>query len=1100
MKKHLFNLKCSCFNLQKHVGGFFAGSRLLYIISVLFVITAVEGKTQDALSGYEDISVMVQVEGYGSFYTDALYSSKGLIYISIEDLYKFLKIPCVVGQKGDSLSGFIGSEDRIYTISYQSGKIGLSKEITDVKKGLIKQMGVLFLESSLFGPTFGLHLTFNFRSLSVSVKSDFELPVLKEQRLEKMRSNIRKVAGETIADTVLDRNYHLFRFGMLDWSVTSSQIRNSTSDTRFGLGLGAELLGGEANVFINYSDRNRFNNRQQQYLWRWVDNDKHLIRQVQAGKIATQSISSVYFPVIGAVISNTPTSVRKAMGEYVINEVTQPDWFVELYINNVLMDFTRADASGLFTFKVPLVYGFTTLSLRFFGPMGEERSETRTMNVPYSFLPAGELEYRISAGLLQDGKDTPFARAETNFGLNRVITLGAGFEYLASVSSGPSIPFITASFLPLSKLMIKGEYAHGVRSKVLLNYYPWSNTMLEIDYTKYSIDQHAILYNYLEERKASISVPLKIKSTAGFVRLAFKQNVYHNFTYNMTELLLSSYYKKFNANLSTYANWVNDRSYLNSALAVSYRMNKGMTIRPSAQFNLSRTELISYKAEIEKRFLHNGYLSASYENNIMSGFNSLNFSFKYDLSFAQTSASTRFSKRDISTFQSARGSLAFGSGKKKIQVSELSTVGRGGISLIPFIDLNHNGVYDKGEQLVENLKVKINGGRITYNEKDTIIRIVGLEPFIYYNLELNDNEFDNIAWRIKNKTYKVLIDPNQFKIIEVPIVPYGEVSGVVYLRNEDQVKGIGRILVNIYNNDGVKIAETLSESDGFFNYLGLEPGIYFACIDSVQQSRLNFSVKPADATFKIAASELGDIVEGINFTLASGQSAKIRVTDMQTSNVPDDRDLNSSALNSSPENNVLKNRSSQYEIVTEERKKERLDIVFKDSINQNEQLYFVQLGAFLSNSKAEKFAVKLSDGIPYAIEIVFEDGFNKVRISNFRTKKEAVLCHEFLKRKGIVSFIGKKKNLAYWGNLDTNAGPYFVQIGAFRSEANAKLFAKRFLGAIPFPFGITIEDGFYKVRIGYFKTEAESEACYEFMKKKGGALFRAETRNSKTVF
>lgn len=1050
------------------------GFRFLFILLIFNIITEVKVKSQEILPGYEDISVLIMVDNYGSFYSDALYEKKGLLYISVEDLFNYLKIPCSVGQNGDSLGGFIETEDRPYSIIYQAEEINYDNRITDVKNGLIKQMGILFLESSLYGQVFGLNLTFNFRSLSVSVKSDFELPVIREQRIEKMRNNISVNTGETKADTIVGRNYHWFRFGMLDWSVFSNQIWGKTSDTRLGLGLGAELLKGEASVYINYSDKYRFDKRQQLYLWRWVDNDNHFVRQVQVGKIATQTISSVYYPVIGAVLSNTPTSVRRARGEYIINEVTQPDWFVELYINNVLMDFTKADASGLFMFRVPLVYGFTTLTLRFYGPMGEERSETRTMNVPYSFLPAGEFEYRLSGGVLEDGKRTIFGKGEANFGISRILTVGAGVEYLASITSGTTIPFLTVSFLPVSKLMIKGEYAHGVRIKGLLNYYLWNNSMLEIDYTKYSKGQHAILYNYLEDRKVNLSVPFNIRDIAGFSRLGFKQNVYSDFNYNIAELLLSVYYKQFNANVSTYANWINGQpAYLSSTIALSYRMKYGFTIRPTVQLNLSKGTCILYKGEIEKRISHSGYVSMSYEDLVVSNFNSLNFSFKYDLPFTQINASARFGNLENSTSQGARGSLAFGSGKKHVRASELSTVGRGGISLIPFVDVNHNGIFDMGEQMVEDLTVKINGGRVIYSKKDTIIRIVGLEPFISYNLEVSDKNFENIAWRLKKSSYKVLIDPNQFKTIEIPIIPVGEVSGMVFLKNDSLTKGIGRILVNLNKMNGVKIAGTLSESDGYISYLGLEPGEYFASIDSVQLTRLNFTVNPLQLPFTIAATKDGDIVEGLEFTLEMNQADTTVIKPF----IP------------------IAQATSEKPQIRKDTSYMTLHVVVQELVTITEDIYAIQLGAFKRRANAVAMGNKLKILLGKDVEVVNEGDFFKVRIAGIKDSAAVDECLLILRLNGIseVWVIHQKAKKQQWVSTEKQDSTaqikettfekpipvlsrnLSIQAGAFNTESYAMALRDRLLRITDKTVEIVAENGYFKVRITGFKRRIEME-------------------------
>ena len=334
---------------------------------------------------YDEVSVYVIVAGFNNFYLDALYADDNLLYINVGDLFTTLLISCTAGQNGNSLSGFIEEEKQIYLIDYHSKQIKVGEKILNTKNGLIKEMGTLYLESSLFTGIFGITLTFNFRTLSAILKSDFELPVIKLQCIEKMRSNMSKIKGEIVADTVLQRNYHLFQVGNLDWMVGSSQSNGGVTNN-FGLAIGTELLYGEADFSVNYYDRQKRDEYYLSYQWRWVDNEKSIIKQAQIGTIYNQTISYISAPMIGAVIRNSPTTVRKATGYYNINDITEPNWTVELYINNVLVDYTVADASGLYLFKVPVVYGYTTLKLRFYGPLGEERTEERTINIPYTVI------------------------------------------------------------------------------------------------------------------------------------------------------------------------------------------------------------------------------------------------------------------------------------------------------------------------------------------------------------------------------------------------------------------------------------------------------------------------------------------------------------------------------------------------------------------------------------------------------------------------------------------------------------------------------------------------------------------------------------------
>lgn len=832
-----------------------------------------ERKKKNNAFVYDEIPVLLIIEGYGNYDLDVIYTNNDLLYVNVEDLFRILMIPCVVTQRGDSLAGFIEDEDNTYFIDYRNKQIKVGKKIFSCKNEMVKEMGMLYLESSLLAEAFGINLTFNFRSLFVVLKSNFELPLFKQQRLEKMRKNLSKIHGEIVADTILNRNYNLFKFGMLDWSMSSTQSSNDLTNSKFGIGFGAEILYGEANVSARYDNKYGFDDRNLHYLWRWVDNDKKIIKQAQIGKISNQSIAFYSSPLVGAVIRNSPTTVRKASGYYTINDYTEPNWTVELFINDVMVDYTKADASGMYFFEVPNVYGFTTIKLKFYGPMGEERMEERTINIPYTFMPEKEFEYGITFGIIQDSSLSRYGKVEANYGLSRILTIGGGLEYLSSIQNSPYIPFVKTSIQPLSKLTLIGEYAHGVRTKGMINYYFLKNVSIKIDYTKYVKDQQATQFKYLEERKIILSIPYRYKKVSGFSKFDFTQYVYETFKYNQTNILLSAYYKQFSINSTTQLNWTeNNPAYILTTNSLSWRLKKGFVFRPSTRYDHKQNTFLSYKIELEKKSRKSNF-TISYEKNMSFNDHVFSIGFRRDLSFTRTNVTAMLSKYTNAISESAQGSITFGSGNKRVLTSKNSSVGKGGISIYPFLDLNNNGIFDQGEKMVKLSSVKVYGANVIFSEKDSIIRMPNLNAFISYNIEFSDNDLDNIAWRFKNKIYSILVDPNQYKRVDVPIVSVGEVTGMVYKNNNNSLKGIGRITVEFYKKDSDElIAKTLSESDGYIYYLGFAPGEYVARIDSLQLSKLDFVLEPSQVNFTIKTLEEGDIVDGLDFVLSKKQN------------------------------------------------------------------------------------------------------------------------------------------------------------------------------------------------------------------------------------
>jgi hypothetical protein len=792
----------------------------------------------------------------------------GQVYLSIEDLFKFLKIPCNRSDNGDTLSGFIDNIEKTYSINPNTKNVSIKDKIYYQDRGFVNESGIVYMETSLFGDFFGIYLTFNLRSLSISVKSNFELPLIKQLKQEKIRTNLNRLHGGKIADTTLGRNYHLFNYGNIDWLLISSQNVGKTTNNRVNVSLGTELLYGETKLSLDYYNSNAFESKIFNYHWRWVDNEKNWIRQINIGKIGFKSISSIYSPLIGFSVSNTPTNLRKSEGYYTISEYTQPNWVVELYINNSLVDYVRADASGLFIFQVPMVYGYTTLELRFYGPMGEERSEKRNINIPYTFTPASKLEYLISGGVLEAYNQTVFARHQINYGLNQSITLGGGVEYLSSIKTGKFIPFLNTSFLLFDKMIVMGEYDFGVRSKASFNYTFYDNATLLFDYTKFNEGQKAIMNNVLTDTKLTLTVPYHWQLFSGYSKIGYQNMSFKNFNYNIIDFSLSGYYSYFNAILSTNANWSNtSTSYIYSNLALSYLAGEGFYLRSALQYDYRSKNFSSIRFELEKKFSDVCNLSLSYDYNINSKYQGINLSFRYNLPFARTFANAQISNLNYTTTQGAQGSLSFGTGLSDVYASEYSMVGRGGIIVMPFLDLNNNDKFDKDETILKQIDAKIDGGKLVYGKNDSLLHIVGLEPFISYMLEVSENKFDNIAWRISKKKISIIIDPNQFKIVEIPVKPQGEINGTVYISDNGTQKGIGRILIQFLDESGNKVAETLTESDGYYSYMGLKPGNYTIRIDENQLNRLAYQSDPDNYNIVLRISPDGEIIEGLDFTL-----------------------------------------------------------------------------------------------------------------------------------------------------------------------------------------------------------------------------------------
>jgi hypothetical protein len=836
-------------------------------ILLLIILFSCPGLSQDKIE-YEETTISLIVQGLGTAEIPALIRDQD-VYLPVDNLFDFLKIRNTVSPGIDSVTGFFISQNAPFLIDRVAKKILYQNKVFNLyPDDLIRTETNLYLKSTYFGDVFGLMCTFNFRNLSVTLITKIELPAIREMRIEQMHKKIKRLTGEIKADTTIGRDYPFFQLGMADWAESNiTQSQGSVNNTKLSLALGGILAGGEADINIQYNSNQIFTANQLSYLWRFVNNDNDMLKQISAGNVNPQAISSIYTNVVGVQLTNTPTSFRRSFGYYTLSDYTQPGWTVELYENNVLVDYVKADDFGFYTFKVPLIYGNSELSLHFYGPWGEERTSMQNINIPYNFLPVNDFEYTVTSGVVEDSSSF-FSRANLNYGLNRFVTVGGGIEYLSSLSNQTVMPFLKSSISITSNLLFFGEYDYGVKSNGILSYHTPSDLQLELNYTVYNRDQKAIITNELKDTKAIISMPFRINDFSMFSRLNVEQTVVPGLKYTQFDLLLSGFYNNIGANITTDATFIGSaESYIFSNLALSFRLPDRFIIRPETQFNYTQKRFSLIKCQIEKQVLGNLSLTANLEKYFSDNSFYFQLGVRYEFPFAQTSTSVSYGANVYTFSESASGSLMYDGNSNQFNGSNKTSVGKCGIVIVPFLDINGNGRRDLNEPKITGLKIHIESGRIEFNDLDTTIHISNLEPYTTYLIELDNGGFNNIAWQIKNRSISVAANANQFKLVEIPVEVMGEVSGTVYLKNNSGKNGQGGINICFYNSDSILVKRVISESDGFFNFLGLKPGNYRASLDSNQLKTIQMTVSPDEIPFKILPSIDGGVVDGLEFVL-----------------------------------------------------------------------------------------------------------------------------------------------------------------------------------------------------------------------------------------
>jgi hypothetical protein len=366
----------------------------------------------------------------------------------------------------------------------------------------------------------------------------------------------------------------------------------------------------------------------------------------------------------------------------------------------------------------------------------------------------------------------------------------------------------------------------------------------------------------------NLSTPLKYKFFSGFTNISFRQNSYEAFNYNQINFMLSTAVHKISVNSTIFINWASGTSpEINSNLALSYRFLNGLALQTKTAYNFAENSLKNISIILQKK-ISKINLNFSFQRDFLSKSSTLSLNASYALPFSNFGFNSSYSENRLIFGENAQGSIAFGAGDAPLKLGSNSAIGKGGVLLYPYLDLNANGKFDSGEKKVFLPYAKVIGAKAVISKKDSIVRVFDLSAFTNYKVEFSNTDLSNIAWRFKHKTYKILVDPNQYKRVFVPVIPVGEIVGMVYLRKGKSLHGQDRITIEIIDEKGNKIAKSLSEYDGYFTYLGLKPGKYTVRVDEKQLKRLNFKALPSAHQITVKVTEYGDVIEGLDFTLS----------------------------------------------------------------------------------------------------------------------------------------------------------------------------------------------------------------------------------------
>lgn len=811
------------------------------------------------------------------------------MHLPVVEIFSLLEIYLRTNQEKDTITGtYLVGGDK-FAINFKTYTVTVGKNQKEFSsEWMSKGAYDYYLAVEVFEEMFDMVFTYNLSNLSLSLDTPHVMPVVDKSNRQAARDRIESLSlGRSYYPLGYERQRSFLKPGFMDYNIgITSQPESMKQDYNFQLVAGIEALGGEvrARNAFGYSSNEGWFRRYGNINWKYSVRDLSAFSSVQVGQINTRGLQTQQ--INGISVTNNPIEPRQAYGETTIDGNTQPDAEVELYLNNELIDFTTSDAQGYYRFNVPLRYGSTSLRTQVYTSDGQLIVNENEIQVPFTFLPKGDLTYNVQAGYMEyDSRIQNFgmqkaANADISYGLNNWLTTKVGMEYNDVDLKIPALYSSTTARV-LKHYLLNIEYVpsyfYRAQSSVVFN----SNRSVSAVYTNYEDISRFNLRGAEHQFSGNIYTPLPFSFLNAGIRLSVDHTKLSSITETRFRSDVFSQFGPFNLRFNYSDNLVKSERDLTltggtmtGALTYKFTRRSGLKalagsfIRMSAIYNRQRKSIQQYDMQVSKSVFNRGQFTVGFSRLVPSSQNYLQIGFNIDLGGrvrSSTTGVTNFSSSNIT--QSLRGSVGYDNRFDEWQAIDRQQVGKAGASVVLFIDNDNSGNYSDGDEVIPYPAIKLNRSAQMNVSKNGIVRISQLQANYRYNLEIDRGEIPNPLYMPAKDKFSFIADPNQFKTIEVPFYRSGAIEGYVYYNKDEVKEGLGGLRLTIKGIDRDFETKIRTFRGGSFYALDIPPGRYTLEVDPEQLAYIGAAARDGVFKFEVEAKAQGDYLDDLELIL-----------------------------------------------------------------------------------------------------------------------------------------------------------------------------------------------------------------------------------------
>jgi len=820
----------------------------------------------------------------------AAYQRKDMLLIPMGALANILDLAVDVNPGDGIAQGFLFKENNTFFLDTSRNEVIIRGETQSYNNKLVYVLDDdIYVDATLLSRWFDIKINANLFSSTVMINSENPFPFLvKKEREERIAKTRARLAQEQAYYPHHYEPYDMWNVPFIDQTFDATrrqgdgQSTNTFRSTTFAT---ADLLNMSSSLYLFVTDDDALNDFR--FTLGKKDPESELLGVVRAteyalGYISEPRIKNLTIPgnqEPGALVSSFSLSRQNEYDRQRFRGDLLPGWEVELYQNDRLIGYQSVAVNGQYDFAdIPLLYGKNYFRLVFYGPQGQVREQEEFFEVGQSLTKKGEHFYRA---LVSDNER----------GGNR-----ATVQYDAGLSDQISASFIGAS-IPLDVNTTTVEQHNYVQAGLRAF---WESFFITLDLID-DIDggeavdfdmqtgigntsirfNHTILNHFFSEEYKLTQQEFKDKTEfridtsipPGYIpRIPFSLELIMsdfesgNDRNEINNLISLQTYGLSLSNLLKYVQNSDIQNVFTGTLGISSNY-KGYGLRGTLNYEFQpESEITNVDFTLRPPLYKNYQFTYGLNHSLRADLTELSASASKSVGSFNLSAGLRYNTDSIISLD-ARFSIGLGREPRENRwvPHALAIAGRGSVSVRVFIDNNEDGLFNEGDEAVENVGFTVNNGyqQVRTNEAG-IAFMTGLLEYVPVNLAVAVSTLEDPLWTPALEGMRIVPRPGQAMQLDFPIFTSGEIDGTVYLSRNGRTVPAGRVTVEVVDDRNRLVKTTTTEYDGFYVISNIPLGKYHIRVSQQQMDELNLTTE-AEPAFEITADD--QFESGIDFTL-----------------------------------------------------------------------------------------------------------------------------------------------------------------------------------------------------------------------------------------